>query len=211
MNIGQEITIGRMGQQPLHIADATVDPQHAVLRKTAEGTYQIEDKGSAKGVFVFGMRVKRKTIKEETPIFLGSFKTTVSQLLQDKAAVDLAEIWEAYEKEKRQWDRKNMLVNYLRIIPSILAMVLGMFLGQDLDNQTRMGITVGLTISVLIISMIASDRIMQKRNMRMAELNAEMQNKYVCPHCHKFLGFTPYKVLIQNKYCPNSNCNYPLP
>lgn len=211
MNIGDEIVIGRMGQQPMHIADANVDPQHALLRKKAEGTYQIEDMNSSKGIFVFGMRIKRKTIKAETPILLGAFKTSVQQLLQDASSVDLQSVWDAYDKEKRQWDRKAMIVNYLRVLPSILTMLLGMFVGQGLDNTMRMGITVGLTIAVLVISMVASEKIMAKKNLRMAELNAEMQEKYVCPYCHKFLGYTPYQILKQHKYCPNSVCNCPLP
>ena len=209
MNIGEEIIVGRMGQQAMPIADLTVDPEHALLRKTAGGTYQIEDNGSTKGIYVCGMRVKRKTINAQTPLFLGNFKTSVQQLLKDPTDVDLNAIWEAYNKEKRQWDRKNMLVNYLRVIPSILAMIVGMFLGQNYDNQTRMLLTVGLTISVLIISMILSEKITNKRNIRMAELNADMQQKYECPHCHHALPLTPYKVLKGKKFCPK--CNLPLP
>lgn len=211
MKIGEELIIGRMGQQPMHIADANVDPQHAILRMKAEGIYQIEDMNSAKGIFVFGMRIKRKTIKAETPIILGTFKTSVQQLLQDAKSVNLEAVWNEYDKEKRQWDRKSMFVNYLRVLPSILTMLLGMFVGQGLDNNTRMGITIGLTIAVLIISMIASEKILAKKNLRMEELKAEMQDKYVCPYCHKFLGLTPYKILKQHKYCPNSGCNCPLP
>lgn len=211
MNIGDEIIVGKMGEQMLTISDPSVNPKHALLRKTGKSTYQIDDLGSTKGIFVFGMRIKRKTIKEETPILLGNFKTTVRQLLQDTPSFDLDVVWDAYDKEKRLWDRKNLLVNYLRIIPSILAMVLGMLVGQEFNSQTRMMITMGMTISVLVISMILSERIMAKKNMRMAELNAEMQHKYVCPHCHKFLSFTPYQVLKKNIYCPNPNCNYPLP
>lgn len=211
MKIGEEIIIGRMGQQPMNIADVSVDPQHAILRKISEGTYQIEDKDSAKGIFVFGMRIKRKTINTETPILLGSFKTTVQQLLKNAATIDLEAVWNEYDAEKRLWDRKAMLVNYLRVLPSILTMLLGMFVGQGLDNTTRMGLTAGLTIAVLVVSMVASEKIMAKKNMRMAELNAEMQEKYVCPHCHKFLSFTPYKILKQHRYCPNPSCNCPLP
>lgn len=211
MNTGEEMIIGRMGQQPMHIADASVDPQHATLRMIEDGVYQIEDNNSAKGIFIFGMRIKRKTIKEETPILLGSFRTSVHQLLQDASSIDLDSVWNKYDAEKRKWDRSSMLVNYLRILPTIITALLGMFLGQNLDNNTRMGITVGLTITVLIVSMIASEKIMAKKNLRMAELNAEMQNKYVCPHCHKPLPLTPYKILKQHKYCPNPVCNCPLP
>lgn len=210
MKNGEEIIVGRMGMQTMPIADLTVDPEHILLRKTAEGTYQIEDKGSTKGTFVFGMRVKRKTINAQTPIQLGSFKTTVQQLLKDPTNVDLNAIWKAYDKEKRQWDRKIMLVNYLRfILPTILATIIGIFFGKNYDNQTRVLLTLGLGISIFIIFMILSDKIMNKRNVRMAELNADMQQKYECPHCHHALPLTPYKVLKGKKFCPK--CNLPLP
>lgn len=211
MKIGEEMIVGRMGQQPMHIADVNVAPQHAIIRKTGENIYQIEDIDSPKGIFVFGMRIKRKTVKAETPILLGAFKTSINQLLQDTSSIDLDSIWNKYDAEKRKWDRMSMLVNYLRVLPPILTMLLGMFVGKGLTNETRMYITSGLTISVLIISMIASEKIMTKKNLRMAELNAQMQSHYVCPHCHKFLSFTPYKILKQHKYCPNPVCNCPLP
>ena len=54
MEIGESIIIGRMGQQPLHLSDASIDPQHATLTRTSADSYVIEDHDSAKGVFVFG-------------------------------------------------------------------------------------------------------------------------------------------------------------
>ena len=86
METGDEIIIGRMGQQPMLIADATVDPQHALLRKTAQGVYQIEDRDSTKGIFVFGMRIKRKTIKEDTPILLVSVSAMLVSIHQKNIA-----------------------------------------------------------------------------------------------------------------------------
>lgn len=207
MNIGEEISIGRMGQQPMHIADATVDPQHAILRRTGDDTYQIVDCGSTKGVFVFGMRVKRKTVNADTPILLGSFKTTAQQLLQSASSINLQQVWDEYETEKRKWDRKSMIVNYIRVLPSMLAMLLGL----AIPGVARIYVTVGLTVTVLVISMIASEKIMTKKNMKMAELDAALQSKYVCPHCHRPLPKTPYQILKQKAYCPNPACNCPLP
>lgn len=60
MEIGESIIIGRMGQQPLHLSDASIDPQHATLTRTSADSYVIEDHDSAKGVFVFGLRIMRK-------------------------------------------------------------------------------------------------------------------------------------------------------
>lgn len=211
MNIGDELIVGRMGQQPMHIADSSVDPQHAILRKKEDGTFQIEDKGSTSGVFVFGMRIKRKTMQEDTPVLLGKFKTSVQQLLQDASSVNLQKVWDEYEAEKRKWDRRTMMVNYIRILPTMITMLVGILLGQNMENGMRMGITLGLTLAVLVISMVASERIVAKKNIKMAELNTEMQKTYVCPHCHRPLPLTPYAILKQNTYCPNPACSYPLP
>lgn len=203
MEIGEEIIIGRLGQQPMHIADPSVDPQHATLRRTGEDTYQIEDRDSQKGVQVFGFRVKRKTIKAETPLFLGSYKTSVRQLLQDAASIDLTEVWNRYEKEKRRWDRYTLWVNSIRMLSPVLTMLVTQWVGQ---NWVVSG---AVLIGVMVISMIAGEKVLAKKYLRMAELNTKMQAEYACPHCHRFIGFTPYSILKQNRYCPH--CGVPLP
>lgn len=203
MEIGEEIIIGRLGQQPMHIADQSVDPQHATLRRTGEDTYQIEDRDSQKGVQVFGFRVKRKTIKAETPLFLGSYKTSVRQLLQDAASIDLTEVWSRYEKEKRRWDRYTLWVNSIRMLSPVLTMLVTQWVGQ---NWVVSGVVL---VGVMVISMIAGEKVLAKKNLRMAELNTKMQAEYACPHCHRFIGFTPYSILKQNRYCPH--CGVPLP
>ena len=118
MEIGQTITIGRMGQQPMHIADTSVDPQHAKLTRTGTDTYQIEDLDSTRGTFVFGMRIKRKTVKTDTPFFLGQHKTSVRQLLTDLSTIDLGQIWANYENEKKKWDIPRWSIPYVCSLPS---------------------------------------------------------------------------------------------
>ena len=119
MEIGESIIIGRMGQQPLHLSDASIDPQHATLTRTSADSYVIEDHDSAKGVFVFGLRIMRKTIKADTPLFLGTFKTSVKQLLTDASRINLQQVWNDYDKQKRKWDRYSMLVNSIRMLTPI--------------------------------------------------------------------------------------------
>ena len=131
MDIGESIIIGRMGQQPLHIADTTVDPQHALLKKTAPDTFQIIDNNSAKGIYVFGLRIKRKAIKEDTPLFLGGLKTSVRQLLKETTGEELQKIWDDYNKNKIKWDRYTMMVNSIRMLTPIITMSLTQFVGQN--------------------------------------------------------------------------------
>lgn len=202
MEIGESITLGRMGQQPLHIADTTVDPQHAMLKKTASETYQIIDNDSAKGVYVFGIKIKRKTINEDTPMFLGGFKTSVRQLLKETTGDDLLKIWDNYNKSKLKWDRYTMMVNSIRMLTPIITMTLTQFVGQNWM------ISCFSLVVVMAIAIVAGERVLEKKNMAMAELTAKMQSEYVCVHCNRFLGFLPYKILKGKGYCPH--CGVPL-
>lgn len=202
MEIGERITIGRMGQQPLHIADTSVDPQHALLKKTAAGTFQIFDNDSAKGVYVFGLKIKRKTIKGDTPVFLGGFKTSVRQLLKETTGEDLLIIWDNYNKSKLKWDRYTMMVNSIRMLTPIITMTLTQFVGQNWM------ISCLALVVVMAIAIIAGEKVLEKKNMAMAELTAKMQSEYVCVHCNRFLGFLPYKILKGKGYCPH--CGVPL-
>ena len=207
MKTGETIIIGGIGQQEMQISNPTVNPHHARLTKIADDRYVIEDMDSTTGVFVFGLRVKRKTVKADTPIVLGSFKTNVRQLM-DNSVTDLGAMWNNYDKEKQKWDRYGQLVNMIRILPTaIIIPALAMF--TDIKNSPVMPMVI--IAAVLVISFVISDKVSKNKSDRMAELNAQMQRDYVCPHCHQFLGFTPYKTLKSHIYCPHANCGVKLP
>lgn len=202
MEIGESLTIGRMGQQPLHVTDASVDPQHATLRRVNETDYQIEDLGSGKGIFVFGIRVKRKTIKADTPIFLGTYKTSVSRLLSDLSQVDLEAVWQQYSHERQRWDRYPAIVNSARMLTPVITMLLTQVVGQN------WAVSAIVLVAVLMVTMIVGEKVLAKKNVAMADLNARLQTDYICPHCQRFLGSVPYTILKQKGYCPN--CGVPL-
>lgn len=202
MEINETIEIGLLGQQPLNLIDSTIEPLHAKLTKKGKNEYIIEDQQSSKGVFVFGMRIKRKTIKEDTPIFLGAYKTSVKQLLQDVNSINLEEIWNNYDSEKRKWERYATMANSVRMLTPILTMLLTQIIGQN-----WMVSCIAL-VFVMAIAMFIGEKVMTKKNIHIAELNTKMQTEYICPHCHKFLGLLPYKVLSNKRYCPM--CGVPL-
>ena len=202
MEIGETLTIGRMGQQPLHVTDASVDPQHATLRRVNETDYQIEDLGSGKGIFVFGIRVKRKTLKADPPIFLGTYKTSVSRLLSDLSQVDLEAVWQQYSHERQRWDRYPAIVNSARMLTPVITMLLTQVVGQN------WAVSAIVLVAVLMVTMIVGEKVLAKKNVAMAELNSRLQADYICPHCQRFLGFVPYTILKQKGYCPN--CGVPL-
>lgn len=202
MEVNQSINVGLLGQQCLRLTDSTIDPIHAKITKMNETEYVIEDNNSSRGTFVFGLRIKRKTIKEDTPIFLGAYKTSIRQLMQDASSINLEEIWNDYDKDKREWERYAMMANSIRMLTPILTMVLTQVIGQNWI------ISCIVLVSVMIFSMIIGEKVVAKKNIRIAELNTKMQSEYICPHCHKFLGLIPYRVLNDKRYCPM--CGVPL-
>lgn len=202
MEVNETIDIGLLGQQALRLTDSTIDPLHAKLTKKGKNEYVIEDNNSSKGIFVFGMRVKRKTIKEDTPIFLGAYKTSVKQLLQDASAIDLEGIWNSYDSEKRKWERYATMANSIRMLTPIATMLVTQVIGQNWM------VSCIVLVVVMAIAMFIGEKVMAKKNFYIAELNSKMQTEYLCPHCHKFLGFIPYKVLSDKRYCPM--CGVPI-
>lgn len=199
MEIGEEIVIGQLGQQPNKITDPTVAPQHAKLKRIDASHYQITDLDSPQGVTVFGMKVVRKQIKEDTPIFLGRYMTTISQLMFDVTKLDLGEVWDKYNNEKIKWDRYSMLIQSIRMLSGPVSAGLA-FLGGGII------VSVIVLIVVTLIAIFAGEKVLKKKTIRMGELTNKLQQEYVCHHCHKYLGMTPYPVLKQRQYCPHCGC-----
>lgn len=202
MKVGEKLVIGRMGQQPLSLTDSTVDPQHATIERKSTETYVLTDNHSSRGTFVFGIRILRKTITADTPFFLGSYKTSVNKLLTDASNVDLASVWNTYDHEKRRWDRYSMLVNSIRTLTPLLTMLVTQMVGQNWM------VSAFVALAVMGISFFAGEKVLEKKTIAMAALNARMQTEYACPHCHRFLGLIPYSILKSRTYCPH--CSVPL-
>ncbi len=211
MEIGEEIVIGQLGQQPNKITDPTVAPQHAKLKRIDASRYQITDLDSPQGVIVFGMKVVRKTIKGDTPIFIGKYKTTVNDLMFDVTQLDLAKVWDSYNDEKMKWERYTMMVNSIRMLTPVLTIGLGVLFNTGNGEDSRVisiVITIIVVILINVIAMAATQKLTNKKTIRMGELTNKLQKEYVCHHCHRYFGTIPYTVLKQNRYCPS--CGYPI-
>ena len=92
-----------------------------------------------------------------------------------------------------------------------LSLIVGWY-GMNFDMPElnwEYGYPVVIVLAVVIaIAVVAGEKVLEKKTLAISALNASMQTTYVCPHCHKFLGLTPYEVLKANRYCPG--CGVPL-
>jgi adenylate cyclase len=68
------ISIGRAKSSNLMLDDASVSRQHAVLRATMDGRWQIIDRSSANGVKVNGKPVKEATLAANDEVLLGEYR-----------------------------------------------------------------------------------------------------------------------------------------
>jgi 8-oxo-dGTP diphosphatase len=78
------VRIGRTPDNDLVVADLDVSRNHAELRKSPAGTYEIIDLGSHNGTFVNGKRVSQATVTDQDIVTIGNstFRLTEGELWQ---------------------------------------------------------------------------------------------------------------------------------
>ena len=64
--------IGRTPENDLVLSDLNVSRQHAELRQSSTGSYEIVDLGSHNGTFVNGQRVSSQVLTEQDLVSIGS-------------------------------------------------------------------------------------------------------------------------------------------
>jgi ABC-type multidrug transport system ATPase subunit/pSer/pThr/pTyr-binding forkhead associated (FHA) protein len=72
-----ELTIGRQGDCEFVISHPRISRVHAVLRRNADGSWIIEDKGSSNGTFVDGKRVSTAPLTPASKIVLGGIPVRI--------------------------------------------------------------------------------------------------------------------------------------
>ncbi len=71
-----ETTIGRSRECDIFLEDLAVSRLHATIRRLSDGSYEIEDRRSATGTFVNGMRITRYRLIEGDTVQIGSSSLT---------------------------------------------------------------------------------------------------------------------------------------
>lgn len=67
-----ETTIGRSRECDIFLEDLAVSRLHATIRLLSDGSYEVEDRGSATGTFVNGTRIMRYRLAEGDIVQIGS-------------------------------------------------------------------------------------------------------------------------------------------
>lgn len=201
----QSKAFGAMGSVPM-----TVSRQHCSLNILSDGSFKITNLKPQNVTFVNGVEVMAKNITDKDRIELGPSKFLVSwdwiksfipQMVDFRP---LKSVWEEYDEHKLDQQIADRKFNSLRGVTGLITMgaiALSIIFPEFRETPLYIGlyllgilITVGFTIKAYQDS--------SKGPMKQKKLTEDFQQHYVCPHCHHFLGFQSYEVLMQNEACP---------
>lgn len=201
----QSKAFGAQGGVPM-----TVSRQHCSLTIQEDGTYKIMNLKPQNVTFVNEVEVMAKTISDKDRIELGPSKFLVSwdwiksfipQMVDFRP---LKSVWKDYDEHKLDQQIADRKFNSLRGVTGLITMgaiALSIIFPEFRETPLYIGlyllgilITVGFTIKAYQDS--------SKGPMKQKKLTEDFQQHYVCPHCHHFLGFQSYDVLMQNEACP---------
>ena len=202
---GQSKTFGAAGSVP-----QTVSRQHCNMTMNADGTYKITNLKPQNVTFVNGVEVMAKAVKEGDRIELGPSKFLVSwEWIKSfvPTVVDfrpLKQVWEEYDEHKLDQQIADRKFNSLRGVTGLITMG-AIALSIIFPEFRETPLYIGVYVLAILISAGFTYKAYQdssKGPMKQKKLTEDFQQTYVCPHCHHFLGFQSFTVLMQNDACP---------
>ncbi len=201
----QSKTFGAMGCVPM-----TVSRQHCSITQNADGTYKIVNLKPQNVTFVNGVEVMAKVITERDRIELGPSKFLVSWDWIKSFAPQMVDfrplkrVWEEYDGHKLDQQIADRKFNSLRGITGLITMG-AIALGFVVPEFRESLLFIGLYVLAILISAAFTYKAYKdssKGPMKQKKLADDFQQTYICPHCHHFLGFQSFTVLMQNEACP---------
>ena len=166
---------------------------------------------------VNNVEIVTKTVERNTQLQLGKdrYSVSVDKLIKsitgsEISIAHLKPIWENYEEERNQINKKNHDIQTYQRFPMIFTMgsgALSALAGSQGWPKEVLIIASIMTVAgfILLLYMLYLAKSNNPQE-QLKELREDFENKYVCPNCHHFLGDKKYKILIQDGRCVFPNC-----
>lgn len=191
---------GQSGSVPMDVSR-----QHISLTPAGTGRWLIKNLNAQNVTFVNGVAVESKTISEGEKVELGNSHYLFQwQAIQEPKVetVDirpLQKVWDWYETTQLDMKDKVRETQNIQRFAGILSscgLLFWFVEGLGYMRFVLMGLSVLISF-YFFIEGFRSDSLDRKLN----NLGKEFRRNYVCPKCHRFIGNTPYDVLVQNDAC----------
>lgn len=224
------IKIGRMGDQPFKINDLDVGRLHAQLTVHDDCTLVLEDCNSTTGTYINLHKIIRKRVTLNTEIRLGNNMVFKVYKLLPNALIDviklknkekikqafqaLEPIWNAYEHERAQLDKKTNRSILLNRMPYLVTLLSGIISGFFSSTLLVKIVVPGSAFILTTIVAFVIDKHGEKKRKESVEKNRELESllkeSYLCPNpeCQKFLGNTSFDKLKHERHCNYCKCEW---
>ena len=175
--------------------------------------WQIKNLNERNVTFVNGIAVESKTISEKDKVELGNSHYLFSwDALQEPKVetVDirpLKKIWVDYDNQRidiQIAERKFNAARSATGIITMLAIACSLILGHGPIYLILYALAIGISVAFTIQAYQKSTDVPKQQR----DLNKQFQQRYVCPKCGHFMGFTDYDILVQSDACPYCKTKY---
>ena len=184
-----------------------VSRHHISLQPTGNGKWLVKNLNEQNVTFVNGIAVESKTISESDKIELGNshYLLSWSALSEPKVeTVDirpLKKIWKEYDEQKFDSQIAERKFNAARSATGIITMIAiacSIIIGHGPVYIILYALAIGISVVFTYQAYQKSTDIPKQQR----EQTKRFQQRYICPKCGHFMGFTDYDILIQNDSCP---------
>ena len=205
---GNSKLYGQPGSVPMDVSR-----HHISLQPTGSGKWQIKNLNERNVTFVNGIAVESKMISESDKVELGNSHYLFSWAALQEPKVEtidirpLKAIWKEYDEQKfdaQIAERKFNAARSATGIITMLAIACSIILGHGPIYIMLYAVAIGISVAFTYQAYIKSTEVPQQQR----ELTKHFQQRYVCPKCGHFLGFTDYDILTQNDACPYCKTKY---
>ena len=199
---------GQPGSVPMDVSR-----HHISLVPAGSGKWKIKNLNEKNVTFVNGIAVESKTISESDKVELGNshYLFQWSALIEPKVEMidirPLKAIWKEYDEQKfdsQIAERKFNAARSATGIITMLAIACSIILGHGPIYIMLYAVAIGISVAFTYQAYIKSTEVPQQQR----ELTKHFQQRYVCPKCGHFMGFTDYDILTQNDACPYCKTKY---
>lgn len=205
---GKPQLYGQEGAVPMNVSR-----QHLSMQPIDNGKWQIRNLNEKNVTFVNGISVENKTVSETDKIELGESRFLIpweAIIEPEGETVDirpLKKIWDEYDDKRIQYQIAERKFNATRSatgIITMLAIACSIILGHGPVYICLYAIAIGISVLLTYLAYKKSSEVPHQQR----EMNKIFQQRYVCPKCGHFMGFTDYDILTQSGVCPYCRTKY---
>lgn len=184
-----------------------VSRQHLSLTPMGGGKWLLKNLNEQNVTFVNGLASESKTVSESDKIELGNSHYLLSWDAVRGPKVEsvdirlLKKVWQSYNQKNIDLRKQQKNIGLLASLPIAFTMLGGLLSGVASEGfKPYVYVFTGIAFLVMVFGLYrrATDNSVDEQE----RIKKDFQHNYICPKCHRFLGFIDYEILSQNDACP---------